>query len=830
MRWTSDQQQAIRYGNGLLAVVAGAGSGKTGVLTERFVHLVVNSRVDPERILAITFTRTATAEMKTRIIHKLEQQGYHDARQRIESAYIHTVHALCRRLLQENPFEAGIEPDPSVLPAPAARQLSREAFHLALDSLLSQSETLSDALRELIGMYLNLRGVRGDPLQSLYEMLNSLVNTARHQGLSLNDFEAWLSHFPTDPLAIIVSLVLEEAGLAHAESPVAPHTPDGAEPRDEPCPQTLPELLSLLVRLSESNPAHSDLLRSLTHQLLHIDPQKEQQALELSRALLRLACEYLRYYEDLKTQHGVLDFDDMQIRALEMLRSSATVRHRYQNLFEYLLVDETQDIDPLQAEIIELLAGGGNLMVVGDVQQSIYGFRHANPKVFRSWAERADAHPAGQLVRLQANFRSHPDILAFVEMVFRRDWGDSFLQLQPYRQPQLPPTMPHVQVWYRTTPNYPAEAELIAGTIRQWVQDEAVAVHDPETSAVRPVRYGDCAILFNQFTRIEVYERAFRNAQVPYFVVGGGRGYWLQYEVRDIANLMRALSDIEDDLALMSLLRSPMVGLSLDGIMHLATLCEIHEVPLRLIVSDPALVSDLDDSDTALLQQFQEWFLPMLSAVGTQTVGWLLARALEATQYEAKLLTQPNGHQRVANVRKLFAIALQQPTISPQQFADQLDLMIRTEQREGHAPTYEEDANVVRFYTVHGAKGLEFPIVFLADTAFRKRPRSIPLETDPKRRLIGLEYKSRDTGHSYESFPYWYLKNQHDQREQEESLRKLYVALTRARDYLIVALTHNQQNPWSLLLAGTLNDTLNRRRPEFELPNGSRGRLTYLAP
>ncbi len=825
MQWTPDQQRAIQHGEGLLAVVAGAGSGKTGVLTERFIHLVVHQGIDPERILTITFTRTATAEMKTRIIQKLEQCGLREARQRIESAYIHTVHALCRRLLQENPFEAGVEPEPTVLPTSAARQLSREAFHSALDHLLSQPETeMTDALRELIGNYLNLRGARGDPLQSLYEMLDRLVTTARHQGLSLHDFLDWYHTYPTDPMSIIIALLLEEVGLAEqGQDTRATFVAGASRP-----PEQLKKLMEWLNHLARNHPERKNTLLSLVSQLYRVELEKERHALQMSHALLALACEYLKQYEALKAQYGVLDFDDMQIRALEMLCTSATVRHRYQNLFQYVLVDETQDIDPLQAQIIELLAGKGNLMVVGDVQQSIYGFRHADPRVLLSWQADADAHPKGQLVRLQANFRSHPDILAFVDMVFRPQWGDSFLHLQPYRQPHLPSRLAPVQVWYRTKPDYESEAELVAGTIRQWVTEETIAVHDPETDKVRPVRYGDCVLLFNQFTRVEVYERAFRKWDVPYFVVGGGRGYWLQYEVRDIANLMRALSDVENDLALLSLLRSPMVGLSVDGIMHIATISELHEMPARIIVCDSEDVFELSEGDKKRLQQFQQWFVPLLKAVGTRSVGWILARALEATQYEAKLLSQPNGRQQVANVRKLLAIALQQPTISPQEFADQLDLMHRTEQREGHAPTYEENADVVRFYTVHGAKGLEFPIVFLVDTAFRRRPRTILMEVDPQRRLIGLELKARETAQAYESFAYWHLKNQHDQREHDESLRKLYVALTRARDYLIIALTHSQQNPWSLTLSGTLNIVLNRRQREFKLPNGSIGTLTYL--
>jgi superfamily I DNA/RNA helicase len=198
MRWTDSQRAAIEHGDGLLAVVAGAGSGKTGVLTERFVHLVAERGVAPEHILTITFTRAATAEMKTRIIRKLEQRGLHDARTRIESAYIHTVHALCRRILQENPFEAGIDPEPSVLPAPAANHLKREAFHRALASLLRQPRDFeTDPLIDLIADYLNLDSVRGDPLQALYALVQRVADATRHQGYTADDLERWRHAYPS---------------------------------------------------------------------------------------------------------------------------------------------------------------------------------------------------------------------------------------------------------------------------------------------------------------------------------------------------------------------------------------------------------------------------------------------------------------------------------------------------------------------------------------------------------------------------------------------------------------------------------------------------------
>ena len=838
MRWTDSQRAAIEHGDGLLAVVAGAGSGKTGVLTERFVHLVAERGVAPEHILTITFTRAATAEMKTRIIRKLEQRGLHDARTRIESAYIHTVHALCRRILQENPFEAGIDPEPSVLPAPAANHLKREAFHHALASLLRHERDFeTDPLIDLIADYLNLDSVRGDPLQALYALVQRVADATRHQGYTADDLERWRHAYPSAE-ALVLGYVLISLDTPSLRFPLPA---GGTEPARFPSRSggnlteggsafvdlaTLDDLRDLVANLQQSHP---EAARTLTSLLADFDPALEQRARAIACALLELTVAYLREYETLKQTRGALDFDDMQIRALQLLRDSATVRRRYQRMFRYTLVDETQDIDGLQAQIIDILSEGGNLMVVGDAQQSIYGFRYADPRVFEGWQQRA-CDNGGRLVPLQANFRSHPDILAFVEKVFGHWWGARFLVLQPMRPAAPAHEEPRVQVWVMPQRDAAAEARLVASQIHHWVCTGSLTVHDPETDALRPAQYGDFALLFHQFTKVSAFEQAFRAVGAPYYVVGGGRGYWTQYEVRDLTNLLRALCDPEDDLALAAVLRSPFVGLSLDALMSLTPHAEPADPPppppLRLCLQGDLA---LEDADRARLEAFLAWFEPLCLRVGEWSVGALLARALEASQYESRLLAQGEaGRQAVANVRKLLAIALEQPTVAPREFAAQLELTSRLEQREGNAPTYEESANVVRFYTVHAAKGLEFPVVFVVDTAYRERPREVGLEVDAEKGVVALQVVRPDVPTPYEPVPLKVLREQADKREDAEGLRKLYVALTRARDYLIVVLTDAPQNVWCRALRGALAQHLDRREANIPLPNGGRGLMKWV--
>ena len=560
MRWTDSQRAAIEHGDGLLAVVAGAGSGKTGVLTERFVHLVAERDVPPEHILTITFTRAATAEMKTRIIRKLEQRGLHDARTRIESAYIHTVHALCRRILQENPFEAGIDPEPSVLPAPAANHLRREAFHRALANLLrNERDFETDPLIDLIADYLNLDSVRGDPLQALYALAQRVADATRHQGYTADDLEGWKRAYPSAE-ALAWHYVREVLNFARTPRPASwsaeaelqrqaeaalPHSIAASWSAETELQRqaeathsivslaTLDDLRDLVANLQQSCPEAARTLASL---LADFDPALEQRARAIACALLELTVAYLREYETLKQTRGALDFDDMQIRALQLLRDSATVRRRYQRMFRYTLVDETQDIDRLQARIIDLLSAGGNLMVVGDDAQSIYGFRGAEPENILGFSERwTDA----ALYRLTINYRSTPQILEVANACIRNNRRQVPKDLQPVcpagERPALVPVRDSAM-----------EAAFVAQRVLEKVQEGQ--------------SLDQMAVLYRAHFQSMELQLELTRRQIPFRVRSGIR-FFEQAHIKDVLAFLRLLVNPQDELSWVRVLNlQPGVG------------------------------------------------------------------------------------------------------------------------------------------------------------------------------------------------------------------------------------------------------------------------------
>lgn len=801
MQRTAEQRKAIEHRSGRLTLVAGAGAGKTGVLTERFVHLVSVHHVPVDAILTITFTRKATAEMKTRIIRELEKRGLHAARRELENAYIHTVHALCRRLLQENPFEARVDPDLQTIDERAANRLKQPAFTSALASLLTHSEPDQVfPMRELIARYLNLGGqsAQGDPLYALRRMADGLLAQTMHAGLGVKILNEWAQEPAKSARARLRQLLYAEPYLPIHE------LGDRAN--------TIEDFLTLVqeTHRQSEDPLIKEACKNWVSLLQKWNETQEEQAEILSRALLELTAAYANTYETFKLAQGALDFQDLQLRTLEMLQNSPTVRHRYQQQFQYVMVDEFQDIDPLQAKIIDLLAGADNAMVVGDLQQAIYAFRHADMRVFQAWIEKAKTQEEA-LIEMHQNFRSRPEILSFVETVFTNAWKSNFRPPIPTRIPASSSSEaqeePVVQVWYTAARKPAEEAYLIASTIREWVEERHLRVNDMETGELRPARYADFALLFNQFTSINSYEVAFRNVGVPAFVVGGGRGYWLRYEVRDLVNLLKAMVDEGDELAWVSLLRSPLAGLNLDAITLLTLQARKEGRSLSQCILSPS--SEHTEQDLERLTAFREWFYPLHDKINRESLGWLLSKALEQSDYECRLLCLPNGAQMAANVRKLWAMAIEQPEISPQEFIHQLELLSRVQQREGNAPTYEEEADVVKLITVHTAKGLEFPVVFVADVGFRKRARDEQVEADPEERLLGMRWKG------YESVTYKRLQQKKKQQDLEEDQRKLYVALTRARDHLIVCLTGGT-NPWTNALSGALRNLLTKPSGVYE--------------
>jgi ATP-dependent exoDNAse (exonuclease V) beta subunit len=798
-RLTEQQRDAVTRLSGLVCVEAGAGAGKTSVIANRFLHLVAVGGLRPSDILTITFTRKAAREMKQRIIAGLDEAGLREQRRDVECAYIHTIHGFCERMLRENPFDAGVDPAFPLLAEGEAARLEERAFEQATGDAL----TAEGPLRELVSDGSTMQGWgKSEMLGILRDQARGLLNQIRSFGLTQSELAEWAEaaesgaeSAPSDALRRALQRgmsEIEELTRLAAEPLLEDlFTALALIPRDDPlawqadAEPVLQRYKTLLG--SKVSPAARKLLtqiRKAADKLSklgdEVDSDRERAAARRSAALLRLALLTWRHYDALKAVESRLDFSDLELRTLQLLEECEPVRNRYRAKFHQILVDEFQDVNPLQARLVQAISAGDNVCFVGDPRQAIYGFRFGDVEQFLRWCEQtrrvaAEDGDRAKHIPLDTNFRSRPGILRFVARVMERRNRPEFGILSAHRS-EVPEPNQAVEVWLSGEDRAPADAQATAAGVRAMKEDPSIRIE--ADGALRRPKWSDFALLFRKTTQIEQYQSALFAAGIPNQVVRAGRNYYARYEVRDLRNALQALAKPHDDLALVCLLRSPLVGLSMDALTLLTARSERGPV----IEDLRPLADTFPPDDCAKAVRFLEWFPPLALHADRREVGQVLGKVVGETQYAAKLLCREDGSRQLANVRKLLQMALESRDLTIEQFVKRLDRLEKINQREGDAPTHEEGSDVVRLMTVHTAKGLEFPIVVLANL-FSVMPRHSELDVaDPKSRQIGSKIGD------FKSVMYEEILERKKGAEVSEEWRLLYVAMTRARDYLVLTL------------------------------------------
>ena len=494
--------------------------------------------------------------------------------------------------------------------------------------------------------------------------------------------------------------------------------------------------------------------------------------------------DYADAYAEAKRARAALDFDDLELHARDLLEHEPELRRSYAERFERVMVDELQDSNPLQLALFRAL-DRDDLFLVGDEQQSIYGFRHADVDVFR--ALRAQLATVGRVATLATNFRSHGAILDTINAAFAPRLGDGFVALregrstQPAREPLVELLITDQSGWDDvdlgavrpgTRPWRQAEARLLAQRVSDLV---TAGVHRPE----------DVVVLLRALGDLPVYERALEDQGLLTMSVGG-RGYWGRQVVRDLCAWLAALANPRDETALYGVLASPLVGLSSDALAHVARAGSGNA--WRAIEHDAALRARLTDDDRARLEAFAARFAAERTLAPRLALDELLRRVVDATGYDLHVLSLAGGARRLANIHKLLRLAAafeRDRGRDVRGLADLATAELEAEARETDAPVELGDVKAVRLMSVHAAKGLEFPVVCIADLG-RQRPADgdedlLVAEGDVGLRLVGLDGTS-ETALAYER-----LRERARARAAREEERVMYVATTRAQERLIVS-------------------------------------------
>ena len=797
--FTIDQLDAVDVAqrNRDACVVAGPGSGKTTVLVEYFKRLV-EAGVDPLRILAITFTEKAAGNMRKKLAQAFQHEP--QTRARLERAWVSTVHGFCTRLLRENAVFAGVDPEFYVADERESWRMQQESMAAAMEELFAERAAEIRAL------------IRGLSSMEFEEAVLNAYDAMRGAGITVEKLAAF--PVPAGPGTREIAVTLKElraeslfgwtpAQRAHAEDAkaAAQRVVDAATPLE--ALQAVKDFTCNLNKCRRGTPPAA-LLKQLREQIQQSKYGLITQFYARERQLLlEILRRFDAQYRERKRRAGALDFSDLEEFSVQLLEHNEAALGRVRRQFDHVLMDEFQDTNGQQARLLELVRTKGRFYAVGDINQSIFGFRHAEPEGFQSYRDQIQAS-GDHLVDLVANFRSRADILSAVETVAEDRSGIVDRPLLAGRK-------------------FDREREccvelLSAVDLRseaQWVARRILELCPAEFA------FRDVAVLVRNTEVIGEFTAAFEEAGVPYLVTGG-RGFYESREVNDLVHLLRVIANPRDEISLATVLRSPLVEAS-------------DEALVRLRVRNPAgLASALTDlkaeaaaefgaEDYAKLSGFRDRLRRWRQRRESVTFDRLLWEAMDDCGYPS-----PKGSRIAANIDKLLAQArLAAPRMSLDAFVEELALVRASNPREPDAPP-EDSADAVQVMTVHSAKGLEFPVVFVA--AMQKGVDTKPPVVAFSRHVgLGARWRNPALREEKDDLYRHALRAEWKEREEKESDRLLYVAMTRAEEHLVLSYSGESPGNWAKVII----EKLHPEHPGLETrtaPDGKDWKLRVLLP
>lgn len=727
-KMTSEQDLVIQDKTSRLTVRAAAGSGKTRTLVARYLRYITDDGLNPDQILTITFTRKAAAEMKKKIVSELRAVGRTREAQSAETGPISTIHGFLERALRENAIAAGIDPEFEILDEGTNRAM--------LEDALREELTEKDSPKRYVSEFLKVRAGKREYGQSgaLHEAIANDVRTAlskiRGTTVRVSDLNAMYNDHLL--LAQMIVKFMRDRG----ESKKADQ----------------------LEAAIEAGPGHKD-------------GGNEIRALSQTCGLMQLALGVWRRLEAKMIAKQAFDFSELERLAVELIMNDPQTANRIRKQYRVVLIDEAQDLNPMQYRLLEALNFESE-MLVGDPQQSIYGFRQADYKLFE------DRTKDTTTLELGMNFRTAPKVLQFVDATFQKMWGETYVPMAPGLA-----TEGRIEIW-KTAPK-------LWSQFAEWVKDFL--------SEQPHVKAGEITVLVRQGSTAALVHRALTHAGLQARISGGSEKFFSRMPVRDLANALEALSDSEADFALLALLRSPIVSLSLDTIVLLQSAHHEQDIPLLDLLFQ---FSSPIPEDQAKIGEFLGWFVPIASYADRYAAWEVLSKVMFESPYLKKVGATPNALQSLANIRKLFTMAVQNPDLGPKEFAEKIRRITTLNVKEGDAPALDDDEHTIQIMTTHKAKGLEFPVVILADLFKPTKPRKSDLNALLVNQDTGIVFVKTEI----ESLSYkWYFEQMAQETVAEEQ-RVLYVAMTRPKNTLILLVGNSRGESFAKSLAMYVDD------------------------
>ncbi|HSQ29165.1 MAG TPA: UvrD-helicase domain-containing protein, partial [Gemmatimonadaceae bacterium] len=679
---TDTQRDAIALDRHIL-LAAGAGSGKTTTLVEKIVCSlhpddVARQRCELSDIAAITFTNAAAADFKDKLRKRIrEVADWHAARSdhatadrwreriyEVDRARIGTIHSFCGQILREFAFRLGFDPGFTILDEADTALLRAECTSMVVQRAL-HDEPAAMALLD------HFR------ISDVERLVSDLVGRGEVVREALH---AWYTNGDPniDDLRDAIDRQRVAFKCAEDEGEWRNFDPLGAR------------LAGMLLRLAQAARAELD---------VRLDDE------------------------------GALDYDALITRTRTALKTNASVLDAVRSRLRWLFVDEFQDTDRAQVDIAYLICGFAEperatppwLCIVGDPKQSIYRFRRADVSLWRK-VEQDFANRGIPPIHLDTNFRSRKPIIAYVNETFEGVMGEGsaavreaghevdYRPLRPYRE--APNDNDLIELVTPSTgrdgnADERREAEAEAVVARIWEMRGQPLVWDDKAKSTRAVKWGDIALLFRTRTGLPILEQALRRHNVPYYVASS-TGFFSRREIRDIRLLLAALADPRDDVAWLGLLRSPFVGLTDEALMH------CRATAPRAPLSKAVHSNTIPTTDPVLIRA-RDWLRTARELRDRVSIAELIDFAVARSAYGAQVLAGHGGRIALGNIRKLVRIAEGRPESTVSDFVAFMEQREQEATDDGDALLFTARDNVVTLSTVHGAKGLEWPIVFLLD-------------------------------------------------------------------------------------------------------------------
>ena len=839
-----------------VVIRASAGTGKTFQLSNRYLKLILLGH-SAERILATTFTRKAAREMQTRIRKAIENKlkdhpdnpVWQSRALTMDELQISTIHGLCSRLLRENSIDIGLDPQFNVLNEQETELIKDEAIQKTLANLVENDDpslSLLDSLqvRDLQNGMIDLQAKRGtvqqvfDSLPDTDELLDRWSSKLKEMQGDL--WEEYQERFP-DLEQVMDDILLVDikdesdkltpsvlAAKSGSRSVLSGNRVEGVQ---DWC-------TIRLVGGKKDNWGGEDFLRELKDSLRIL--QSVGRGLEKYGFCVsiveadRRACDDLQkwkqiwiklnqIYRDMKNTRGVLDFDDLEFLTRDLLEKSP----RYQRIKKYIssinhvLVDEFQDTNLRQQEIIYALAppaDPGKLFVVGDAKQSIYRFRQAQVSIFQQTIKDVQRITGFKPEKLRISFRSHGSLVTALNELFDEVFQPLAAEYKAYealpgplsanRKSPLDSNSISSPVEILVLPNkLPDGTKINAEEGRIWearwiaerlhnLHENGVQVFDHAIGAYIPFEYRHAAILFRATTQFPLYEEEFKSFGLPYLTISG-RGYFNRPEINDILALLACIDNPMDDLNLATALRSPLFCLSDDTLFKLRWLSTNNTLSKTPIKYAHSLANPPGTSQNKQVKDSYEILSHLWNNKGRQEISIILQDILDLTAYEATLAFSDGENDRqLSNVKKFMQFVLQHQGVSLSKFIRLVQDLRARETREGEAVGRTPEGGGVQLMSIHAAKGLEFPVVCVADLGRSRsgaRSSSI-IKQDPS---FGIAIKIRDQDGSWIEPGSYFLASRLDYRMDEaEEKRLLYVAATRASEMLILSGRVGNKSSW----------------------------------